>query len=62
MKKIEKMSERECKAALHEAVDVIGQLMESHKDLLPGMRHIACNVGLANDSRIAGTRFLEKYS
>lgn len=59
--KIEKMSDRELKAALKTARTTVTDLMKSHDELMAGVPNIVVDFGLLNDCRIAGDKFLRDY-
>jgi hypothetical protein len=61
VRKIEKMSERECKVALKEARDVVTDVMKSHEELLEGVGGIVPDYALLNMCRVNGSSFLRKY-
>ncbi len=58
---IDKLSENELRAALRKALPVVSDLMKSHEELLAGVGHIVCDIGLLNECRIAGDAFTRKY-
>lgn len=58
---IDKMSERELKAAVREARYVIKDLMKSRDELIKDIKDISVDYELLNESGIAATRFLREY-
>lgn len=58
---IEKMSERELRNAMKDAVKTVDDLMRSHEELLAGVPNIVCDFALLNECRIAGDSFLRKF-
>lgn len=61
MKSIEKMSVSELRSALKEAIPVVTDLMQSHDELMAGVRHIVVDYKLLNECRINGDKFLRSY-
>lgn len=59
--KIEKMSERELRAAVRQARTVVDDLMRSHDELMAGVGAIVVDYALLNECRIAGAKYLGTY-
>lgn len=59
--KIDKMSDRELRAAVKQAHKIIEDLMKSHDELMAGVGAIVVDYALLNECRIHGDNFLRKY-